>query len=158
MKSNLPALALGLTLSIATSLLSSAAQAQGKVGGDEVNSCVITVPLKLKDSERAMLERKGYSIKKDRGSFKSGRVLQTYEYYEMKAKKKVVGSLYIKAVMKPYDLPKLQNISKREFQLNLVTAKYDKLIGTTSSVPPTLARSKQEAQEADFSHFPACVD
>ena len=158
MKSNFTALALGLTLSLASSLITSAAQAYGKIRGTEVNSCVITVPSKLKDSERAMLERKGYRFKKDRGAYTSGRVVQKYEYYEMKAKKKVVGNLFIKAIMKPYDLPTLKAVSKREFHLNLVTAKYDKTIGITSSVAPLFARSEQEAKEADFSQFPACVD
>lgn len=158
MKTILKSLLVGAAAALVFVSMTETALAYGKVGGKTVNSCEITVPFKLRESERAELERKGYRFRKKRTDFVSGRVVQTYEYYELKDSKRVAGNLYIKAIMKPFDLPHLKHVAKREFQLNLMTSSYDSLIAVASSVPQKWARSDEEAKYADFSNFPACVD
>lgn len=134
------------------------ANASGKIGGVSVNSCEITSPFKLTESESAELARLGYSVRVKRSEFVRERMVQTYAYFELKDKKKVPGSLFLNLITKPFDKSDNSHVAKRELRLNLATSQYDSLLAVAYSTPPKWARTKAEEKNADVTNFPACVD
>jgi hypothetical protein len=158
--------ALALSLAVVVSALSLAAHANqvSFLSRPDVHSCDVMTPGQLTKIEQAQIESKGYRLHKHRSEYVHERYLQTYEYYTIKNSFKHAGMLYLEAILSPS--ARVQNlfgidpsaVSKREFRLSVNNGKYDSLLSLSTSTPPSLARTKLDLENADFSGLPNCRD